>query len=152
MLLFSTAACAKTEPESNTSRLEGVTDIPNCYRYHAGDGSISEITLASDLSKKGDRIVIFVATNPNNEAKAVGHARKIASWFEGSVDSIDSVPVVIYPNDKGVGYTFLINGTRYWHAVHAPKMFMNPSQTVVALEDAVLTYRARVEVQIEARK
>ena len=126
--------------------------MPNSYRYHVGNGSISEITLASDLSKEGDQIVIFVATDSKNEAKAIAHAQKLASWFEGNIDSINAVPVVIYPNDKGVGYTFLINGTRYWHAKHAPKMFMNPQQTVAALKDAVLTYHARVEPQAGANK
>lgn len=121
--------------------------MKNCYRYNVGDGSVNEIDLTSDLSKKGDGFVVFVATNPGNEAKAVAHAKKISKWFETRVDTISTVPVVIYPNNKGVGYTFMIFGERYWHAEHAPQMFMQPKQTVAALEDAVLTYKARKEMK-----
>lgn len=126
-----------------TSRLVLVDGGSNLFRYEKGDGSVAAVTLSANKSVEGDRFVVLVATTPEHEIQAVIHAKRLARWFEENIDSVDHVPVVVYSNDKGVGYTFHISGLPYWHDDYAPNAVMNPQQSAAALKDATITYKAR---------
>lgn len=126
-----------------TSHLAPVEGDPGVFRYVEGDGSIAAVTLSAKKSVRQGRFVVFVATTDKQADQAVAHAKKLSEWFENSIDGVQQVPVVIYLNDKGVGYTYHISGQPYWHDVHSPKGTMTPQQSVDALKDAVVTYKAR---------
>lgn len=150
--VFSFSACAaKTEvlPESH---LAPDPNDPELLRYVKGDGSIADVTLAAELSRKRDRFVIVVATTSDVEAPAIGHAKELKAWFIKNIDEVSEIPIIVYLNDKGVGYTYYISGMNYYHPEWAVGGIMTPEQTGLSLENVVHSYKARKIIRNEGSK
>lgn len=151
LMIFS-HGCSASDNSEDTPQLQRSTEAPNVFYYIEGNKSIAAVTLAAELSQTKGRLVVLTATTENYEQQAVDHGKKLAAWFADRIDNTDTVPVVVYLNDKGVGYSYLINGFRYTNEEDIKSGIMNPQQSVTALEDALLDHQASLIVEAAGKR
>lgn len=147
--------CSGAEIAGNhlpVSHLEPVQDDPGVFRYVEGDGSAAVVTLSAEMSRKDGRFVILVASTPEHETQALAHGKKLAAWFVEKIDGVSAIPIVVYRNDQGVGYTYFISGHSYYHKEYAVGGVMTPQQTVESRDNAVLSYKARKVIREEGSR
>ncbi len=128
-----------------------VPDKQGILRLQAGNDGKSALTLAEELSFKPGigYLVITVLTNEKHEKQAISHALKLQDWFEKQISTKDHVPIVLYRNERGVGYIYHMGGLPYFHDEHAkfPDGVMTVQGSASALNDARLYHLARVRME-----
>ena len=130
----------------NPSKLAPVAGQPRLLLYVEGDGNIAPNQFALEASTRGDRFAIMVSATPRYKAQALAHAEKLAEWLERKLEKVNHVPIVFHQNEKGVGFVYYISGLTYW-GEEDKKIVMTPDEATLALEDAVWTYKARMEMR-----
>lgn len=142
LALCKSALTAALGATPSKSFLKPVDVDQSIYAYVDGSDGISASILSARKSETGDQFVVFVGTTDAYYSQATSHAVKLANWFEKNLEDVSNVPVVVFLNEKGVGYSFHMNGLGYKHKEHAAEGVMNPQETVAALGDAKLEYQA----------
>lgn len=149
IILVMLSQCAEGSTPSPLNPLRELVPISegsHVYRYEAGNSGESAMKLAARMSLSEDPyFVIFVAYTDRHETPAIEHAKKLSVWFRGNIGAIDrEVPIVLYPNDRGVGYTFYISGIRYSNEELTSDGIMNPQQSAASRQDVSTTYYAQM--------
>jgi len=118
---------------------------PGVFWYQAGDDGKSAYDFAADLSFEGrPRFVVFIATEKAYEAKAVAHAKSLASQFSADADIPGTVPVVVFPwNKSGIAYIYYMYGYSFRHPELAPNGIMNVQASNTLVQKAIRTFLAR---------
>ncbi|MEO0510802.1 MAG: hypothetical protein AAF065_13200 [Verrucomicrobiota bacterium] len=128
---------------SNPSRLSKVSGEPRLLMYEKRSGNISPFQFAVETSKQADRLVILAASTEKYKTQAVDHAQKLAKWLELELNTVERVQIIVYQNDKGVGYYYYVSGLTHWDN-EGPVLAMKPDQATAELEKVVWTHKARL--------